>query len=714
MDEVDQQPADTATVREEASTALDDASAALDGAIVAVEPVSDGLTWRSATQRTADWFNPLLGSPSGPFEAIAAVAAFEPSLMPRTSAHQGIATGASALSARALGTGIELGMRAVLPRSAGLPLKLTGRAAVGGLGLALASLSEREDRALWRAGAKSAGQVLAAASASGALYDVSDALRGRFRHGSTARPVVSAVGIFGAFAFWGRRTLEHRTSVMPRWPIEQKNEFPMALGIGYGVYAVGAGLGKAYVASRKGIVNYLGPGRTKRVLGGAINAAIWTGAAVAGYNAGVGYIGRSNENIEPAYAVPPVSELVSGSEQSLSSFGHLGLQGRRYVTDVVSPALIEEVTGEPAAAAPARVYIGYNSNPIYPMGRTEIAMQELERTGAFDRKYLLLVSPTGTGWVDQTMIESTEFLTRGDIATCVVQYGRFPSFLSVQKVALGRQQFRALLWSVRNRLAGMPKNERPKVLVFGESLGAWASSDVVMYQGIDGFDHYGIDKALWVGLPGLAKWSRNGMAAGSSDLVPEGTVRVFDNPSEMEELTAAERRQLRATIVSHHNDPIAQMSTDTMIQEPEWLAGERGRGVPEDMEWFPVGTFLQVGVDAMNAMVTVPGNFGSFGHDYRADMAAAVATAYNLPATKAQLKAIGESLVTLELERAERVAASKAEDAPAPPDYRGTHLEDASTGRLRVEAGVPLQGRRTSGAQWLTTLLGREKSADIQ
>ena len=709
MDEFEQQAA-----LEEAASAVEEASAALEEA-QAVEP-DEELTWETLTLRTADWFNPLLGSPSAPYEAVAAVTAFEPSLMPRSSVHQGIAVGALGLAARALGTGVEQGMKAVLPRSAGLPLKLTGRAVVGGAGIALATLPDRDDdRALWRAGAKSAGQILAATSASGALYDVSDTLRRKYRKGHRARPVIGAAGIFAGFAVWGRRNLEHRKTVVPRWPIEQKNQFPMALGVGYGVYALGAGLGKAYIASRKGIVNYLGPGKTKRVIGGAANAAIWTAGAVSLYNAGVGYVGRSNENIEPAYAVPPVSEHVSGSESSLSSFGHLGLQGRRYVTDVTSPALIEEVMGEPAKAPPIRVYVGYNSNPVYPMGRTEIAMQELERTGAFERGYLLLVSPTGTGWVDQTMIESAEFLTRGDIATCVVQYGRFPSFLSVQKVALGRQQFRALLWSIRNRLAGMPEDQRPKVLVFGESLGAWASSDVVMYQGINGFDHYGIDKALWVGLPGLAKWSRNGMAAGRSDLVPEGTVQVFDHPSEMEELSAAERRQLRAMILSHHGDPIAVMSTDTLIQEPEWLATEeRGRGVPEDMEWFPVGTFFQVAVDAMNAMVTVPGEFGSFGHDYRADMAMAVATAYDLPVNKTQLKAVGEALVTLELERAERIAASKAEDAPAPPDYRGTHLEDASTGKLRVEAGVPLQGKRTSGAQWLNSILGREEDADIQ
>lgn len=677
-------------------------------------PIDDEARWRPLTRGVADWVNPLLASPSGPYEAVAAVAAFEPSLMPRTSMNQGVAMGASALAARSLGTGVELGMRALLPKSAGLPLKLTARAAAGGLGLALASLPDRDEWALWRQGAKSAGQVLAVASASGALYDLSDALRRRFRHGNTARPVVIGAGVAAAFAIWARRNLEHRETVVPRWPIEQKNEFPQAMGIGYGVYFAGAGLGKAFVGSRNAIVGYLGPGRSKRVIGGIANAALWAGAAVTAYNAGVGYVGRANENIEPAYAVPPVSDLVSGSENSLSPFRDLGLQGRRYVTDVVSPALIEAVMGEPAKAAPVRVYVGYNSNPLYAMGRTEIAMQELERTGAFDRSYLLLVSPTGTGWVDQTMIETVEFLTRGDVATCVVQYGRFPSFLSVQKVALGRQQFRALLWSVRNRLAGMPAESRPKVLIFGESLGAWASSDVVMYQGIDGFDHYAIDKALWVGLPGLAKWSRNGMAAGRSDLVPDGAVRIFDHPSEMEALTAAERRKLRATIVSHHSDPIAQMSTDSMIEHPEWLKGERGRNVPEDMEWFPFLTFLQVGVDAMNAMVTVPGKFGSFGHDYRADMSVAVSTAYDLPATKAQIKAIDDQLVNLELERAERIKAAKAEDAPAPPDYRGTHLEDASTGKIRVEAGVPLEGQRTSGAQWLASLVGKKPPADIQ
>ena len=208
----------------------------------------------------------------------------------------------------------------------------------------------------------------------------------------------------------------------------------------------------------------------------------------------VSFISRSNEKIEPAYSTPPDHEYVSAGTKSKSPFEDLGLQGRRYVTDVVSPDVIESTLGEPAVAHPIRVYVGFNSEPLYATGRSEWALDEMDRLGAWDRSHLLLFSPTGTGWVDQTLIESVELMTRGDVATVCIQYGRGPSFLEVQNVGVGRAQFRQLLWGVKQRLSGMPEEKRPKVLVFGESLGAWSSSDVVMHQGIEGFDVYGIDR----------------------------------------------------------------------------------------------------------------------------------------------------------------------------------------------------------------------------
>jgi uncharacterized membrane protein len=349
----------------------------------------------------------------------------------------------------------------------------------------------------------------------------------------------------------------------------------------FAVRASGTGLAWGFAWSGRALESYLGPGQSKRMLARLINAGLWAAGAAAAYSAGVAYVGRANQKLEGGYATPPTSPLVSGSPDSLLPFADLGQQGRRYVTDVLTPELIKGVMGEEALAHPIRAYVGFNSEPLYQTGRAELALDELDRTGAFDRSHLLLISPTGTDWVDHTLIEAAEFLTRGDIATCCIQYARYPSFLSIQKVALGRGQFRLLLWGVKQRLEERPPDRRPRVLVFGESLGAWTSSDVVMYQGIEGFDHYGIERALWVGLPWLAKWSRSGMIRGSHTLVPPGTVGVFDRHEQLAALEDQDRARMRAIILSHDNDPIAVFGPDLIVQRPRgWPTGSGAAGSP--------------------------------------------------------------------------------------------------------------------------------------
>ncbi len=83
--------------------------------------------------------------------------------------------------------------------------------------------------------------------------------------------------------------------------------------------------------------------------------------------------------------------------------------------------------------------------------------------------------------------------------------------------------------------------------------------------------------------------------------------------------------------------------------------------------------------------------------------------------TDEQIEAIEQQLVTLELERAERIKASNAEDAPASPQYRGTDLADENTGRIVTEAGVPLQTGRTSGPDWFKVVTGSDAGPeDVQ
>jgi len=651
-------------------------------------------SWAERARWLAGWLNPVIASPAAPLETFAALDALGPSLMPRTSRLQGVSMGLSALAARATAGAAERLARAAVPAEAPLARQLVTRALIGAGGTALAALPERDGERLWTASVRSAGRLLRAGAAGGAVHDLGRAVQERFPAQRAIRPMAVSTALAGGLLGWGARRMRTSEAAVERWPLPQTTTLPATLATSYAVTAVGTGLTRGYVWSRGAMESYFGPGPGKRLLARAVNAGVWAAGATALYNVGVAYIGRANEKVEPAYSTPPATPLVSGSDDSLLPFADLGQQGRRYVTDVVTPELIEQVMREPAVAHPIRTYVGFNSEPIYQTGRAELALAELDRTGAFDRSYLLLVSPTGTGWVDHTLIETAEFLTRGDIATCCIQYGRYPSFLSVQKVALGRGQFRLLLWGVTQRLAERPPERRPKVLVFGESLGAWTSSDVVMFQGVQGFDHYGIDRALWVGLPWLAKWSRSGMARGSSTMVPEGTVGVFDRYEQLAELDDERRARLRAVILSHDNDPIAVLGPELLIQPPWWLAdGRRGRGVPETMRWRPLVTFIQTAMDAANAMVSVPGKFGSFGHDYRADMVRFVHGAYGLPAaTEEQLDRIDQTLRSLELERAQRIKAKHADAAPTPPAHRAD--ED------HFRAGVPLRTRRTRGARW--------------
>jgi uncharacterized membrane protein len=653
------------------------------------------VNWPDQVARLARWLNPVVASPGAPLETVAGLSAMGPSLMPRTSKLQGVSMGLSVLGARATTGVVERLTSTVVPAEAPLGRRLAARAAVGGVGLALAALPERDGERLWMASLRSTGLLLRAGAAGGAVHDLGRGVQERYPAQRAVRPVAVSAALVGGLAWWGGRRLAARSAAIEHWPLPQRSTLPGALASSFVVTAVGTGLTRGYVWSRGALESYFGPEPSKRVVARLVNAGVWAGAATAAYNAGVAYVGRANEKVEPGYATPPASPLVSGSEQSLLPFADLGQQGRRYVTDVVTPELIQKVMGEEAVAQPIRAYVGFNSEPLYQTGRAELALAELARTGAFDRSHLLLVSPTGTGWVDHTMIEAAEFLTRGDIATCCVQYGRYPSFLSVQKVALGQTQFRLLLWGVKQRLEERPPDRRPRVLVFGESLGAWTSSDVVMFQGIEGFDHYGIDRALWVGLPWLAKWSRSGMSRGSTTLVPEGTVGVFDRHEQLAELTEEQRARLRAVILSHDNDPIAVMGPDLLVQRPPWLAdGRRGRGVPQHMRWTPLVTFVQTAMDAANAMVSVPGEFGSFGHDYRADMVRFVRDAYALPsASDTQVASIEQILRSLELERAARIKAEHGHSAPPPPAHR--------TPDDTVQAGVPLRQRRTSGARWL-------------
>lgn len=651
-------------------------------------------------QSLVNFFAPGSGSPGSPLETTQLMRSLQPSLMPRTSLHQGAASGLAVLAGRAASNRVDYLADKITPNTDSLTQRVLARAALVGAGYALRTLPDDDDTA-WPAGlARLSGELIEGGAAGGIIYEVARSMHNQ--QASTRNGAIRAMVVTGATlgfaAYKSRQYLTERREFFTDDFDKMSLTLPKSLAMTAAVTGIGTGIGISHRASRHALQRFFGPGLVHTGLARTTNNVFWAAGFTGLYWAGISYIGKSNEKIDPGYAEPPTSPLVSGSADSLSSFEDLGQQGRRFVTDVVTPELIESTLGEPAKAHPIRVFVGFNEQPLYPSGRSETALAELERTKAYERGTILLISPTGTGWVDHTMIEAAEFFTRGDLASVCIQYGRYPSFLSLQKVRAGRQQFRQLVWGVHQRLQGMAPEDRPRVLVFGESLGAWASSDVVMKLGIEGLDHYSIDKALWFGMPQLARWSAAGLYR-PGQLTPEGTVGVFDRWEELEELTPEQRDALRIVQLSHDNDPITLVTPTILYRKPDFLGEPRGRNVPDGQRWYPVVTFLQTMIDAANAMRDSPGNFRSTGHDYRADTARFVAEGYRLPYTEEQLAAVEVQLRSLELERAARMkppAETPGGHTPAPAQRTEDHAKAHRLPRLR--------GTRTAGARWLESL----------
>ena len=113
----------------------------------------------------------------------------------------------------------------------------------------------------------------------------------------------------------------------------------------------------------------------------------------------------------------------------------------------------------------------------------DLALAEMDRTGAWDRSLIMLVSPTGTGYVNYCAVSAVQYLSRGDAATVTLQYSKRPSPLSVGKIKDAWEQNRLLWLRILERVRTMPPDRRPRVVLFGESLGAHTSQDTFLHWG---------------------------------------------------------------------------------------------------------------------------------------------------------------------------------------------------------------------------------------
>ncbi|MDI9901984.1 alpha/beta-hydrolase family protein [Rhodococcus sp. IEGM 1409] len=310
----------------------------------------------------------------------------------------------------------------------------------------------------------------------------------------------------------------------------------------------------------------------------------------------------------------------SGSPMSAEPWDSLGQEGRTFMGSGPTATEISALTGR-EAKQPIRVYAGRESSDSIN-GVAQRVVDELERTGGFDRGTLAVVTTTGRGWVNEDVASAFEYVEGGDTAIASMQYSFLPSplaFIADRETPMiaGRALFNA----VYAKWIDLPVETRPELVVFGESLGsyggqaAFAGAQDMMTR---------VDGALWVGTPNFtAQWQEitNSRDSGSKEILPviDGgrAIRFAGDPEDLE--LKADWDDDRIVYWQHASDPITWWSFDLLLNKPDWLKEPLGRDVDPGMKWVPLVTFWQVTLDMVFSADVPSGHGHNYGED-AADM----------------------------------------------------------------------------------------------
>ena len=323
----------------------------------------------------------------------------------------------------------------------------------------------------------------------------------------------------------------------------------------------------------------------------------------------------ANENEGTADGVTaPTDPARSGSPQSLASWASLGAAGRNVVGRGPDAAAISAFTGAPAQT-PIRVYVGVDTAPT-AAERAQIAVAELERTGAFDRAVLVVAGATGTGWLEPQSLDSLEYMWGGDTAVATIQYSYLPSWISfLVDQDRATEAGRALFEAVYARWSQLPEATRPKLLAYGLSLGSFAGQ--APFSGVQDLAAR-TDGALFMGTPSFSEpWGT--ITAGRDEGSPEwqpvyqqgATARFAATEGDLA-TPGGPWPDPHVVFMQHASDPVVWWSPNLLSRAPDWLREPRGPDVSPATRWYPIITFLQVTVDQFFGVSVPPGH----GHNY--------------------------------------------------------------------------------------------------
>ena len=396
--------------------------------------------------------------------------------------------------------------------------------------------------------------------------------------------------------------------------------FPIVLVIAALLAAILIGLVRLLRRAAQRVSAWLGrwiPAATARIVAGTLVIllliGVFNGVVLDGLFAAADNTFRTlNDETQPDVE-PTADPLRSGGPASLMSWASLGNQGRIFIAGGPDAEQLRSFGGT-AAKSPIRVYAGLDSAPT-SREQAALAVRELQRTGAFDRRVLCVITTTGTGWVNAQAVDPLEYMYAGDTALVSMQYSYLPSPISF---LVDRERARSAGRDLFNQVYGvwtrLPREQRPKLLVFGESLGSFGAESA--FSGTDDIRNR-TDGMLLVGPP-----SRNGLWSelvadrdpGSPAVLPSyehgATVQFAANPADLRSGTS---EGPRVVYLQYPSDPITWWAPALMVRRPDWLAEPRGADVSPSMHWFPFVTFSQVTADMAISNAVPAGHGHNFG-----------------------------------------------------------------------------------------------------
>jgi len=335
-----------------------------------------------------------------------------------------------------------------------------------------------------------------------------------------------------------------------------------------------------------------------------------------------------NDETDPAFPAP-TSRLRSGGPESLASWESLGHQGRVFASAGPTVDELSKFNAKPAIE-PIRAYAGLHSAEGIE-ATAKLAAEELRREGGLNRAVVAVATTTGTGWINEAEAAALEYMYNGNTAIVSMQYSFLPSWLSfLVDNENARQAGQALFEAVDALVMELPEGKRPKLVVFGESLGSFggeapflalnnliARTDGALFSGPT------FNNTIWDELT-------RDRDAGSPMWLP-----IYDKGDNARFAARAENLgrppdpwgHPRVVYLQHASDPIAWWNVDLLFSKPDWLKEPRGYDLSPRMEWIPIVTFLQVSAD-MAVAVDVPDGHG---HVYVRDVANAWAAILQPP-----------------------------------------------------------------------------------